>query len=57
LRVIASVGGIGCLKQKNGIEAQEGLYRVREPRASYTYDFDAKNSRLSNYRRLILDES
>ena len=39
------------------IEAQEGLYRVREPRASYTCDFNTKNSRLSNYRPLILDES
>ena len=38
------------------IEAQEGLYRVREPRGSYTCDFDAKNGGLSNYRRLILDE-
>jgi hypothetical protein len=38
-------------------EAQVGLYRVREPRGSYVCDFDAQNSGLSNYRRLILGES
>ena len=29
---------------------------MREPRASYICNFDAKNSALSNYRRRILDE-
>jgi len=48
---------LGVSAKARQIEAQEGLYRVREPRASYTCDFDTKNNRLSNYRRLILDES
>ncbi|MDB9952425.1 transposase [Porticoccaceae bacterium] len=48
---------LGVSAKPRQIEAHEGLYRVKEPIASYTYDFDAKNSRLSNYRRLILDES
>ena len=48
---------LGVSAKARQIEAQEGLYRVREPRASYTCDFNTKNSRLSNYRRLILDES
>ena len=48
---------LGVSVKARRIEAQEGLYRVREPRASYTCDFDAKNSRLSSYRRLILDEN
>ncbi|MCT2533524.1 hypothetical protein N2488_10050 [SAR92 clade bacterium H231] len=39
------------------IEGHEGLYRVREPRAFYTCDFDAKNSRLSSHRRLFLDKN
>ena len=48
---------LGVSAKARQIETQEGLYRVRELRASYTCDFDVKNSRLSNYRCLILDES
>ena len=38
-------------------QGQERLYRMREPRASYICNFDAKSSSLSNCRGLILDES
>ena len=48
---------LGMSAKARQIEAQAGLYRVREPRGSYICDFDAQNSGLSNYRRLILDES
>ena len=48
---------LGLSATARQIEGQDGLYRVREPRASYTCDFDVKSSRLSNYRHLILDES
>lgn len=48
---------LGVSAKARQIETQEGLYRVRESRASYTCDFDVKNSRLSNYRRLVLDKS
>ena len=48
---------------RNGIshivatQEQEGLYRMREPRASYICNFDTNSSALSNYMGLILDES
>ena len=48
---------LGVSAKARQIEGQEGLYRVRERRASYTCDFDAKNNGLNNYRHLILDES
>ena len=48
---------LGVSAKARQVETQERLYRVREPRATYTNDYDLKNSRLSNYRRLILDES
>ena len=48
---------LGVSAKARQIEVQEGLYRVREPRESYTRDFDAKNGGLSNYRRLVFDES
>ena len=48
---------LGVNTKARQIEVQEGLYRLREPRESYTCDFDAKNGGLSNYRRLVLNES
>ncbi|MGX4675972.1 transposase [SAR92 clade bacterium H246] len=48
---------LGVSAKARQVETQERLYRVREPRASYRWDFDLKNSRSSNYRRLVLDES
>jgi putative transposase len=48
---------LGLSAKARQIEKQDGLYRVRESRASYTCDFDIENSHLSNYKRLILDES
>ena len=48
---------LGVSAKARQIEVQEGLYRMREPRGSYTCDFDATNGGLSNYRRLIFGES
>jgi putative transposase len=48
---------LGVRAKARRMEEQEGLYMVREPSSSYALNFEAKNSGLSNYRRLILDES
>jgi len=48
---------LGVSAKARQFETHEGLYRVKEPRGSLTCDFDAQNSDLSNYTRLILDKS